>query len=93
MQLYTLMMSYCVSITEQTTAKSYLFVLYNKKKTPELNRQIAYFLSTQTFGNLKKSKFYKYHAYMIYTNKGMLLATLNHVQCCDWLHRTKFCVT
>jgi hypothetical protein len=33
-----IMMSYCVSITEQTTAKSYLFVLYNKKKTPELNR-------------------------------------------------------
>jgi hypothetical protein len=37
---------------------------------------MAYFLSTQTFGNLKKSKFYKYHAYMIYTNKGMLLAAL-----------------
>ena len=33
-----IVMSYCVSITEQTTAKSYLFVLYNKKKTPELNR-------------------------------------------------------
>jgi hypothetical protein len=30
-----IMMSYCVSITEQTTVKSYLFVLYNKKKTPE----------------------------------------------------------
>jgi hypothetical protein len=29
--------SYCVFITEQTTAKSYLFVLYNKKKTPQLN--------------------------------------------------------
>jgi hypothetical protein len=28
----------CVSITEQTAAKSYLFVLYDKKKTPELNR-------------------------------------------------------
>ena len=26
---------------------------------------------------------------MIYTNKGMLLATLSHVLCCDWLHRTK----
>jgi hypothetical protein len=47
--------------------------LYNKKKNPELNRQIAYFLSTQTFGTLKNSKLYKYHAYMIYTNKGMLL--------------------
>jgi hypothetical protein len=28
------MTSYCVSKTEQTTAKPYLFVLYNKKKTP-----------------------------------------------------------
>ena len=33
-----IMTSYCVSITEETTGKSYLFVLYNKKKTPELNR-------------------------------------------------------
>jgi hypothetical protein len=40
-----------------------IFGLYNKKKNPELNRWIAYFLSTQTFGNLKKSKFYKYHPY------------------------------
>jgi hypothetical protein len=49
-----IMMSYtnCVSITEQTTAKSYLFILYNKKKNPELNRQMDNFLSTQTFGNL-----------------------------------------
>jgi hypothetical protein len=31
-------MSYGVYITEQTTAKSYLFVLYNKKKTPELKQ-------------------------------------------------------
>jgi hypothetical protein len=46
-----------------------MFVLYNKKKTPELNRQIAYFLSTQTFENLKKSKFYKYHT--IYTNTAL----------------------
>jgi hypothetical protein len=36
----------------------------NKKKTPKLNRQIAYFLSTQTFGNLKKSKFYKYQMHV-----------------------------
>jgi hypothetical protein len=28
---------------------------------------------------LKKSKFYKYYADMIYTNKRILLATLNHV--------------
>ena len=28
---------------------------------------------------MKKSKFYKYYAYMIYTNKRILLATLNHV--------------
>jgi hypothetical protein len=43
-----------------------------------LSVQIAFihFLSTQTFRNLKKSKFYKYHTYMIYTIKGMLLATL-----------------
>jgi hypothetical protein len=29
-----IMTSYCVSITEQRTAKSYQFVLYNKKKNP-----------------------------------------------------------
>ena len=29
--------------------------------------------NSYTGRNLKKSKFYKYHAYMIYTNKGMLL--------------------
>jgi hypothetical protein len=32
-----IMMSYCVSKTEQTTAKSYLFVLNKKKKTPKLD--------------------------------------------------------
>jgi hypothetical protein len=32
-----IMMSYCVSITEQTKLKSYLFFLYNKKRTPKLN--------------------------------------------------------
>ena len=59
-----IMTSYCVFITEQTTAKSYLFVLYNKKKKTRI-RQVAdsLLLSTQTIGNLKKSKFYKYHAY------------------------------
>jgi hypothetical protein len=31
-------MSYQITITEETTAKSYLFVLYNKKESPELNR-------------------------------------------------------
>ena len=36
----------------------------------------------QTFGKLKMSKFYKYRAYMIYTNKGMLLASLSHVLNC-----------
>jgi hypothetical protein len=34
-----------------------------KMKNPELNN----------IGKMKKSKFYKYHGYMIYTNKGMLL--------------------
>jgi hypothetical protein len=29
----------------------------------------------------------------IYANKGILLATLSHVLCCDWLQETKFCVT
>ena len=38
----------------------------SKKKNPELNN----------IGNMKKSKFYKYHGYMIYTNKGLLLAAL-----------------
>jgi hypothetical protein len=65
-----IMMSYCVSITEQTTSKSYLFVLYNKKKNPELN--IAYFLSTQTFEKVEILQISR--VYMIYTNiKGMLL--------------------
>jgi hypothetical protein len=35
---FHIMMLYCVPIAEQTTAKSYLFLLYNTKKTPELNR-------------------------------------------------------
>jgi hypothetical protein len=48
-----------------------VFVLYNKKKNPELKRQIAYFLSTKTFENLKKSKFYKYHACTICTNTAL----------------------
>jgi hypothetical protein len=30
-----IMTSYCAFITEQTMAKSYLFVLYNKKKNSE----------------------------------------------------------
>ena len=44
-----------------------------KKLQLENAFKLAYFLSTQTFGNSKKSKFDKHHAYMIYTNKGMLL--------------------
>jgi hypothetical protein len=40
----------------------YLFHIIKRTPPPrELNKYIAYFLSTQTFSNLKKSKFYKYH--------------------------------
>jgi heterodisulfide reductase subunit A-like polyferredoxin len=70
------MMSYCVSITEQTMTKSYLFVLYNKNK----KKQIHFYLDTLTFGNLKNLKFYKHHTYMIYINKGMLLATESNIR-------------
>jgi hypothetical protein len=39
------MMSYCVSINEQATAKSYLFVLYNKNNPPpSRNKQVNSFL-------------------------------------------------
>jgi hypothetical protein len=45
------MTSYCVSITEQTTGKCNLFVLYNKiEKIAELNRQTVYFYSPKHLG-------------------------------------------
>jgi hypothetical protein len=64
-----IMTSYCVSITDQTTAKSYLFVLYNKKKTPELNR----FYPPKHLEIWKSRNFTNTTAHMINTNKGMLL--------------------
>jgi hypothetical protein len=49
-----IMTSYCVSITEETTEKSYLFVLYNKKKTPELNRVNNLFFSHPNIWKFEK---------------------------------------
>ena len=35
--------------------------------------------------NIWKSKFCKYHEFIIYTNNEMLLTRLSHVLNCDWL--------
>ena len=53
----------------------------NFKNPPEEIKQVnsLLFIQPKHFGNFKKSIFYKYHADMIYTNKGLLLATLSHV--------------
>jgi hypothetical protein len=49
--------------------------------------------TTQTFGNLKVEITQISHVHaQLYTNKGILLASLGHVLCCDWLQRTNFCV-
>jgi hypothetical protein len=63
----------CVSVTEQCSAKPYL---YNKNKKTRIKQVNNLLLSAQTFGSLKRSKFYKYHACMLHTNKRVPLATL-----------------
>jgi hypothetical protein len=76
------MTSYCVSITEQTTGKCNLFVLYNKiEKIAELNRKAVYFYSPKHL-EVEILQISRVHDH---TNNEMLLARLSHVLNSDWL--------
>jgi hypothetical protein len=76
------MTSYCVSITEQTTGKCNLFVLYNIiEKIAELNRKTVYFYSPK---HLEVEILQISRVYDLYNNE-MLLARLSHMLYSDWL--------
>jgi hypothetical protein len=78
-----IMMSYCVFITEQTSAKSYLFVLYNKITPPPRIKQVnsLHFIHPRIWKFEKVEILQISRVHDLYTNKGMLLATLSYVTC------------
>jgi hypothetical protein len=81
------MMSYIVYVlTEQTTATSYLLVLYNKKnpRIKHVNSLLLVFIHPNIWNFEKVEILQISRVHLTYTNKGMLLATLSHVLCCDW---------